>query len=299
MRILALCYPLYNGKLHTCGASQNYVMLAPHDILRDLSRAGVCVELISLYQPVNLSLPDGMKILSINDATLDADVHIHMFRDPTEPEVLEKLQAWNLPPKLTLNDAFKLHDHSKWKYLPMLLQHGIGPEIATLPQELQWQPQTHSTRISTDHQWIETAAFNNNRGQYLERRGRERIVTRFIDNATKGIRSFFRIGYVLGRFTTGWLYMAPAEQGVIKTGTAAHAAPFDLPCRHQPALQKVLEELSVDYCHIEGCFVQDRLYVFDINTHPTASGSTLSYITKDMASLMIGRLEELLSERRK
>lgn len=296
MRILALCYPMSNGKLHTCGASQNHVLLAPHDILRDLRRAGVCVELVSLYQPVNMTLSDGMKILSIHEATPGADVYIHMFRDPTEPEVLDKLQAWNLPPRLTLNDAFKLCDHSKWKYLPLLHQYGIGPEIVTLSQDVQWEPQTHSTRISTDHQWIETAAFNNNRGQYLERRGRERIVTRFIDNVSKGIRSFFRIGYVLGRFTTGWLYMAPAEQCVIKSGNAAHAVPFDLPRRHQAALQKVLEELCVDYCHVEGCFVGDRLYVFDINAHPTASGSTLSYITKDMASQMIERLEELLKE---
>lgn len=287
---------MYNGQLHTCGASQNYVMLAPHDILRDLSRAGVCVELVSLYQPVNMTLPDGMKIISINDATPEADLYIHMFRDPTEPEVLEQLQAWNLPLKLTLNDAFKLRDFSKWKYMPLLHQHGIGPEIATSSSDVRWQPPSYSTRISTDHQWIETAAFNNNRGQYPERRGRERIVTRFIDNATKGIRSFFRIGYMLGRFTTGWLYMAPAEQGVIKTGTAAHAVPFDLPRRHHAALRKVLEELSVDYCHVEGCFVADRLCVFDINAHPTSSGSTLSYITKDMASLMIGRLEELLGQ---
>ncbi|MCX6853342.1 MAG: hypothetical protein NTV80_00385 [Verrucomicrobia bacterium] len=296
MRILALCYPTSNGKLHTCGANQNYVLLATHDILRDLSRGGVCVEVVSLYQPVNLTLPSGMKISSISEATLEADVYLHMFRDPSEPEVLDLLQAWSLPPKLTLNDAFKLRDHSKWKYIPLLHQYGIGAEMATPPQTVQWEIQTFSTRISSDHQWVETAAFNNNRGQYSDRRGRERIVTKFIDNATNGIRSFFRIGYVLGRFTTGWLYMAPAEQCVIKSGTAAHSVPFDLPSRHHRALRIVFHELGVDYCHFEGCFVGDKLYVFDINAHPTSSGSTLSFITRDLVALMIEQLEGVLNK---
>jgi len=285
-----------NGKLHTCGANDNFVVLAPHNILGGLIRGGVQVELVSLHQPVGLTLPGGMKILSIDEVTpASADVYIHMFRDPTEPEVLEKLREWNLPARLTLNDAFKLRDHSKWKYLPLLHQQGIGSEIATPPATVQWETQTYSSRVSTDHQWIETAAYNNNRGQYAERKGRERIATRFAENASKGIRSFFRAGYVLGRFTTGWLYAAPAEQRILKSGTAAHAVPFDLPRRHHAKLRQVFEELSVDCCHFEGCFMGDRLDVFDINTHPTACGSTLSYITHDMSALMIEGLKERLN----
>ncbi|MBL9133286.1 MAG: hypothetical protein JNG86_18895 [Verrucomicrobiaceae bacterium] len=288
-----------NGKLHTCGANQEHVVLAPHDILREMCSVGVKVELVSLHQPVHLTLPGGMKIQSIEDVSpVSADVFIHMFRDPTEPEVLEKLQEWNLPSRLTLKDAFKLHECSKWKYLPLLHKHGLGSEVATPPSSVQWETQTYSTRISTDYQWVETAAFNNNRGQYAKRKSQERIVTRFADNASKGIRSFFRAGYVLGRFTTGWLYVVPAEQRIIKSGTAAHSVPFDLPCRHHGRLKQVFDELSVDYCHFEGCFSGDRMFVFDINPHPTACGSTLSYITKDMAALMIERLEELFSHSR-
>lgn len=294
MKILALCYPMYNGQIHTCGANKNYVVLAPHDILGEMSRSGISIELVSLYQPVKLTLPDGMKLKDISEVTSDVDAYIHMFRDPTEPEVLDILQTWDMPSRLTLNDAFKLRDLSKWKYVPLLWKHGIGSEIAEPSQIRQWGPQTFSTRISADQQWIETAAFNNNRGQYLERRDRERIVTRFINNATKGVRSFFRIGYVLGCFATGWMYLTLEEQRIMKTGTAAHSVPFDLPRRYQNSLRSVLEELSIDYCHIEGCFIGDKLYVFDINAHPTASGSTLSHITKDMASLMIERLKMLL-----
>lgn len=289
---------MYNGGLHTCGANQNYVVLAPHDILDGLIRVGVHVQLVSLYQPVGLTLPGGMKILSIDEVIpASADVYIHMFRDPTEPEVLEKLQKLNLPSRLTLNDAFKLYDHSKWKYLPLLHKEGIGSEVTNPPTTVQWEKQTYSTRISTDHQWIETAAFNNNRGQYAERKAYERIVTRFADNASKGIRSFFRAGYVLGRFTTGWLYAAPAEQCILKSGIASHAVPFDLPRRHHAKLKRVLDELSVDYCHFEGCFMGDRLDVFDINPHPTACGSTLSYITNDMSALMIEELKERIARK--
>lgn len=299
MKVLALCYPMYNGKLHTCGPSQNHVVLAPHDILGELSRSGVEVELVSLHQPVDMTLPGGMRILSMHDVSpFKADVYIHMFRDPTEPEVLDILREWNLPSRLTLNDAFKLHDFSKWKYLPLLHTHGLGSEVVTPPTTVQWETQTYSTRISTDHQWVETAAYNNNRGQYAERKGQERIVTRFADNATKGIRSFFRAGYVLGQFTTGWLYASPAEQCVLKTGTAAHSMPFDLPRRYHEKLREAFDELNVDYCHFEGCFTGGRMFVFDINPHPTASGSTLSYITKDMASLMLKRLQELLTSPR-
>mgnify|MGYP000887764387 CR=1 FL=1 len=288
-----------NGKLHTCGPSQNYVVLAPHDILGELCRIGVEVDLVSLHQPVDMTLPGGMKILSIKDVRpSEADVYIHMFRDPTEPEVIGILQEWGLPYRLTLNDAFKLHDFSKWKYLPLLHKRGLGSEVETPLTNVQWETQTYSTRISTDHQWIETAAYNNNRGQYAERKGRERIVTRFADNASKGIRSFFRAGYVLGQFTTGWLYASPAEQRILKTGTSAHAVPFDLPRRHHDKLREVFDELKVDYCHFEGCFTGDRMIVFDINPHPTACGSTLSYITRDMAFLMNKRLQELLNNSR-
>jgi hypothetical protein len=294
VKILALCYPTFNGKLHVCGPKQNYILLAPNDILRALERRGICVELVSLFQPVPFPLPCGMRLRDIGEATPGADVYLHMFRDPTEPEVVEKLKALGLPPRPTLNDAFKLRDHSKWKYLPVLIRRGLASEIVTPPKDVQWGPSYHNVKISADGKLIESAAFNNNHWQYPERRGRERIVTRFVDNATNGIRSAFRIGYVLGRFTTGWLYMTAAERRVIKSGNYAHATPFDLPRRHARPLGEALKELDVDYCHIEGCFVHDKMFVFDINPHPTSCGNTMSYITEDLAEIMIERLQEIL-----
>ena len=115
----------------------------------------------------------------------------------------------------------------------MLKRYGVGLDLpldADL-ENIRWIPSDDRfavRRSGSDRKWIETFAFNNNRGDYADRK-RERIVTEFVDNALDGERSIVHFGYALGAVVDGFEYVAQADLLAFKTAAAKCVRPYIVP----------------------------------------------------------------------
>ncbi len=294
-RLLVLCLPTWGTEnaLHLNSTGQA-IVLAPDEMIRLLELTGVAVDVVSIdgSVPEKPLMRSGKRLRPLEEIDpTDYDLFWHMFRDPTQPEVLACLENLRLDygGKRILNDVRFLKDHHKWHYLPVLFRHGIGPRV--FPQynrnntaRANWSSPHYSARVAEidGKRIICTAAFNNNRGDYPARRPRENIYVEYLDNAASGVRSFFRVGYALGQVTAGWLYCSEAKLLTQKSGSCKHQVPFQIPLRYHGVIAECLRELGIDVCHLEGLFIKDRLFLFDINPYPTAHGGTLSVISAEI-----------------
>lgn len=291
MRLLTLCLPTLgrDNHLHITGDRLN-IVLAPDEFHLLLLQAGWQIDVVSLAtagdRPLLRSL---LPLKSLAEVTLDQyDVLWHMFRDPTQPEVLRILSGLADHGRPVINSAFRLKDHHKRKYLRVFQRYGIGPAIlggATAGAD--WLP-CGAARISPDGKWIETYAVNNNRGCSAVR-PYERVVTQFINNAVDGKRSIVRFGVAFGRGFEGFRYWSDAPS--FKTGSATSWEPYVVPPAHQPAIRYALAELGCDVCHVEAVPRGERLYIFDVNPYPTADGRTLSLITQPLVRIVCEEME--------
>ena len=219
----------------------------------------------------------------------DYDVVWHMFRDPTQPEVLAELERLRLDfaGKRILNDVRRLKQHQKRAYLPVLERYGLAPRIITSVRPTPSWTSSQSTFVSPERREISTNVFNNNRGDYPER-GDGRIVTEFVDNRADGLHSIVRVGYALGGGFRGHQYFSPLP--AFKSGNAVRSQPYSLPERFQGPVAAALNELGCDVCHFEAVPLPDRIVIFDVNPYPTADGTTLTSITADLAEQLTRRL---------
>ncbi len=296
-RLLVMCFPTWGRKneLHR-NSTDEWTVLAPDEMIRLLRERGHAVDVVSLMdEPIELPLMRSrLKPLTLHQVDFDDyDAFWHMFRDPTQPEVLAQLEAADFAAsgRPVINDVARFRDLTKWKYLPLLAELGIGPRIcAELPADYRasaaWQTSKHSARVSKDRKYIQLYATNNNRGDYKDRRAIEKITVEYIDNLESGVRSFFRIGFSLGRVCDGWLYCHDDSEEILKSGMCKHRTPFSLPKEYHGPIIQAMQQLGVDVAHIEGLFKRDKLYVFDINPYPTAHGGTLTRVTEAIVDVI-------------
>jgi len=296
MRLLTWCFPTFgqDNPLHL-NRQGDRIVLAPDEFHVSLARRGWSVTVVSLAPFTSLPLwRSELTMVRPQDVNpRDYDVHWHMFRDPTQPEVLallEQLQV-KVPPAQLINSVDKLRFHDKHRYAPVLQSLGIGPEVLPKEGKEGW-PELHSTYLSPDKMRISSNAYNNNRGDYPER-GEGHIITRFIDNAQNGVRSLVRFGVAFGQGFRGFQYFS--EEWAFKTGGAKRIEPYEVPYSLRPQIASVLRRLGCDVCHVEAIPQNDRLWIVDINPYPTANGTTLSVITEDLADHITNYFETLFS----
>ena len=295
MRLLTLCCPTVGrrNQPHLTGDGRR-VLLAPDEFHRCLLRAGWTIDVVAPIENDGRRLHrSSLPLRRVEDVPFDSyHVYWHMFRDPTQPEVLDWLSgaAFDYGGRPVINEAYRLRQHHKAAWLPVLQRHGLAPEFAPFSAgEPSWIPAA-GTRVSPDQAWIETHAFNNNRGDYPER-GSGRIVMRFVDNAVDGLRSIVRFGVAFGRGFTGFRYWS--DQVAFKSGGASKYEPYRVPERLHDPIRRALAEMGCDVCHVEGVPVGDDLLIFDINPYPTADGRTLTFITEHLTGILLDRFQPL------
>src|SRR5262245_32956452 len=135
MRLLTLCYPTFgkDNHLHLTSDGKG-VVLAPDEFHAELMQAGWEVTVASLGPPTDKRLlRSDLRLASLNRvAGQSYGLLWHMFRDPTQPEVLAALQplASSLPSAgAAVNNASALAHHNKLHYLPILAKYDLAPEI--------------------------------------------------------------------------------------------------------------------------------------------------------------------------
>jgi predicted ATP-grasp superfamily ATP-dependent carboligase len=78
----------------------------------------------------------------------------------------------------------------------------------------------------------------------------------------------------------------------LKSGNCKIKKQFNLDPTIQEKVELAMQEIGVDVCHVEGLFKDDKVYIFDINPYPTASGNTLSAITEELSLIVINKIKE-------
>jgi hypothetical protein len=290
MRLLSLCFPNVGktDEVHL-NSRADAVVLAPDEFLRLLREVGWHVDVVSLAKPTNLPLfRSGLPLLRLKDVQPSSyDLLWHMFRDPTPPEALERLQRQPLDygKARIVNAAQCLQNHNKLHYLPVLARHGVGVEPCGNDLSIaEWQKDT-DLWISRDRKYIATHAYNSNRGVYPEW-GHGRIVTRYIDNAAGGFRTFVRFGYAFGQGFSGFRYYLPESNPAARTGAAVRYEPYVVPEKLRPKISQAMNALGCDVCHLEAIPKDDDLRICDVNPNPTANGRTLTPITQSLVDII-------------
>lgn len=294
--LLVMSYPTWGPteSLHL-NSTGSHVVFAPDYFLVCLRDLGVEIDLVSLTDE-RVTLPTFQshtmpKHVSEIDYA-DYGAFWHMFRDPTQPEVLAKLDATGFAPgeRRVFNRAEALKDLFKDRYLPVLESFGLGSRVleGVSPRSIEWQSREHSVAVSTDGKYVCPFPYNNNRGDYRERNGREAI-SEYVDNINaEGLRSIFRVGYALGTCVPGYRYFS--KGWIVKSGTSQSREPFEIPERFHSTIAEAMKTIGVDVCHLEGVEKDGQIYLFDINPYPTANGSTLSEITRAAARIIADSL---------
>jgi hypothetical protein len=292
--LLALCYPTYSRLLHL-DAKGSSVVLAPDEMLRILTEMGHRVE-VANCSPFQTSIPlmrSRLTMKTLDDVDPeDFDICWHMFRDPTEPEVMQGSRAfvnW-FPRDRVVNHVRNLSRLYKRHYLPVFYRLGIGPRVLNVVAEsLDWRPMDHGAAVSLCGRFIRTSDYNNNRGDYPEREARGDVVTEFLDGAEGGVRSFFRVGYAAGKVLPGWLYSSSDAQLIQKSGTCRQKEPHQLSVPYQAKVREAMTKLGIDAAHLEGTYVAGVPKIFDVNPYPTSYGATLASISRGMCEALAER----------
>ena len=96
LRLLTLCFPTYGSEneLHL-NSRGDAVVLAPDEFNRILLERGWEVDVVSLGPLSEYPLfRSKIRLLAMSEVAFESyDVYWHMFRDPTQPEVLKLLRT--------------------------------------------------------------------------------------------------------------------------------------------------------------------------------------------------------------
>lgn len=77
---------------------------------------------------------------------------------------------------------------------------------------------------------------------------------------------------------------------MLKSGNCEHKFPYSLPPKYADIVARAVQEMGIDFAHVEGCFRNENLRIFDINPYPTSNGSTLIKMTEDIVSVILEKL---------
>jgi hypothetical protein len=284
MRLLSICYPTFGAgtRLHLNSRGDG-IVLATDQFHVALKGLGWECDAASLIDPAGLPLAvSRMPLMDISEIDWGRyDAVWHMMRDPTQPEVmalLDKLPGHTIP---TINPAANLRWHNKFRYYPILFDCGIGPRLMNKTGSL--ATMVHGNLVCQADGWIETNAYNNNRGDYPDRKP-DRITAAFIDNASDGRRSIVRAGWAMGYPVSGFRYHS--EDAAFRTGRAVRVDPYEIPEAAITPLRAAFQLMGIDVCHFDAIPVGEWLYVVDVNPFPTSNGTTLTPITERLASVI-------------
>lgn len=296
--LLVLCFPTFGAlnNIHL-NSKGDRVILAPDEFNKYFLQNNLNFDVVSLAdEKVKLPLMySGITTKSIEQINItDYKFVWHMFRDPTQPEVLEKVKNIDFSNNIIINDVKYIKNLFKQNYYAILNKYNLAPKVLSLDYtQIKWNYQNFGTLLSQDKKYICSYAYNNNRGDYIEREKKKKFIAEYIDNTDEnGYRSFFRIGYAYGKFSFGWMYYGTEYS--LKSGNCKIKKKFFLDDPIQEKLSSAMKEVGVDVCHVEGLFKNDKLYIFDINPYPTAAGNTLSPITEELSKIIISKIKSIL-----
>ena len=298
-KLLVMCYPGWGARGDVQYNQQNdKVVLAPDEFNKIFLEEQIDFDVVSLFPKAKMK-----PLFRSNIVTKElAEVKLaeypfiwHMFRDPTQPEVLEKLKGVDFTGHTVFNDVAKLKHLFKPNYYAVLAKYGMAPKVVPSTGQFRstdWEFDRYGTAVSKDRKFMSCQTFNNNRGDYPERERLPRIIYEFEDNKSTdtGYRSFFRIGYCLGQCVPGWIYYS--DEYIFKSGTCKKKHEYALDAKYHLDIKRAMDEIGVDIGHLEGLIVNDRLIIFDINPYPTAGGGTLTGITKQCVAIIKAKLNE-------
>lgn len=288
-KVLSMCWPTFGGKdaIHY-DITGKFVFLAPDEINKILLAKGISVDVVNLAQDTDKPLMrSGLMMKKPEQVDPNSyDLIIHMFRDPTHENVVKRLDelGWSKTNVRTLNNAITLASHTKWHYLPILHKHGLAARSYKSEAEVGspvWTQSVFGATVDTNKKFIRTFARNNNRIT------NDFIVSDYVNTAAGALRSMFRLGVMMGKCCSGWLYAGADSQLIQKSGTMYHFVPYSLPKIDAERVGEVMSEIGVDYAHIEGAYAGQKLYIFDINAHPNTAGNTHSYTTMSMVDQLM------------
>jgi hypothetical protein len=290
--LLIYCYPTYSRALHLDSKGTS-VVLAPDEMLLCLARRHR-VDVVNLSPfPSTIPLMRSKIVMKGPEEVnpLNYGYCWHMFRDPLAPEVreLKPILADCFPHTNILNPVGGLQNHFKHKYLPLLHAFGVGPAVIAkdkVPADVQWLPGEWAVSVSTCKRFIKVYDFNNGRGDYPDWEAKRDTIVEYLDASEDGNRSFFRVGYACGKLTPGWLYTQPDTALVQKTGTCVSKELHAVPERFHPRIIGAMQAMDINCAHLEGCYVNGEVKIFDVNAYPTSYGGTLAPISEAMARII-------------
>lgn len=296
-KILILCYPTFgkHNEIHL-NSKGDKIVLAPDEFNKYLIENNVICDIVNIHKEKAILPLFNSNIIpkQINDVDLnDYKNYWHMFRDPTQPEVEKILNTLdiNYENKLVINNVSHIKKLYKDYYYSILKKYDLSPEIYTdiKMSDIKWDHVQYSTMVDVNNKYVSLYRYNNNRGDYPDRERSSKLITKFYDNINEnGMRSFFRVGYAFNKIIQGWMYFSPEK--TFKSGSSKFKEQFSIPEQYHEKISACMNEIGVDVCHLEGLFCDNELKIFDINPYPTASGSSLSNITKDITDTILENL---------
>lgn len=298
--LLVLCFPTFgkNNEIHL-NSKNDHIVLAPDEFNKYFLEYNLDFDIVSLIdKKLDLPLMNSKIIPKLIDEINISDYKFvwHMFRDPTQPEVLDKLKHIDFSKNIVINNVEYIKNLFKENYYKVLNKYNLAPKILDLDyNQIRWNYENFGTLISEDKKYICSYSYNNNRGDYIDREEKKKFIAEYIDNTDEnGYRSFFRIGYAYNKFSSGWMYSGKSYS--LKSGNCDIKKKFSLNESIQAEISPAMQEIGVDVCHVEGLFKDNRVYIFDINPYPTSYGNTLSTITEELSLIIINQIKEKYNE---
>ena len=294
--LLVLCYPTFGkNNVIQLNSKSDKIVLAPDEFNNYFKKFNLNFDVVSITkEKIILPLMDsGIVPKTLDDIDIKNYKFIwHMFRDPTQPEVLEILKNLDFSNSIIINNIDYIKNLFKDNYYEVLNEFNLSPQVYKNIgfSDISWEYHNFGTLISKNKKYISSYSYNNNRGDYTEREQRKKIIAEYIDNVDgNGNRSFFRIGYSFNKITSGWIYYG--TEFSLKSGNCKIKIPYSISEKYVGDITKAMNRLGVDVCHLEGNIKNDMLTIFDINPYPTASGNTLSSITEEISKNIVERIK--------
>jgi len=230
------------------------------------------------------------------------------IKDPTPKQclpylekVLAEVVAEN-PNTPILNDARKLADHTKNKYVGVMRSKNVGAILKTEEQVkhlrredgtwdfTKFHPASQGSYVSLDYETILLSDRNSQRTTLNE----QYCVLKYHNtskypNAEPGLRTFFRVPYAAGQCMEGFKYWCPENILCPKSGAAVKKAPYSIAEMSAGTISACMKELGVDIAHIEGVEAGFTVEIFDVNPFPSSAGETL----QPMAAKMARRIDQV------
>jgi hypothetical protein len=224
----------------------------------------------------------------------------HAIKDPTPAQAIpyvERIMSELDPTIPILNDARKLADHTKRKYIQLLRDKNVGAII--LPEDhlsistdgkidlKKCHPSSQGAYISKDYYVIRLHTQNSQRvSNFLSSEGGINLRyhrTDLTNTVHPGLRYFFRVPYAAGKCMEGMRYHCPADILAPKSGAAIHREPYSIPDMTAGTISAAMKELGVDIAHVEGVNAGFTVEIFDVNPFAQSAGDSFTPMSRKIA----------------